>query len=89
MLAVALVLTISGCAGPLALRTSRQKYNAAIQTTDSEQLLLNLVRLMVDVFPIFLTVGIGADVPGEMPFPPRWSPGTVGKRDVQPAIPAG
>jgi len=43
--AILFVLTASGCAGPLALRTTRQKYNAAIQTTNSEQLLLNLVRL--------------------------------------------
>jgi hypothetical protein len=45
MLAIGLILTLSGCAGPLALRTTRQKYNAAIEKTNSEQLLLNLVRL--------------------------------------------
>lgn len=49
-----LLLTAAGCAGPLALRHSRQKYNQVIQTTASEQLLLNLVRLRYRDVPSFM-----------------------------------
>jgi len=49
-----LLLTAAGCAGPLALRHSRQKYNQAVQTTASEQMLLNLACLRYGEVPSFM-----------------------------------
>jgi hypothetical protein len=43
-----------GCAGPLALSLTREKYNTAVQKTTSEQLLLNLVRLRYRDPPSFM-----------------------------------
>lgn len=40
-----LVLVITGCAGPKFVRCTQARYNEAVQTTDTEELLLNLVRL--------------------------------------------
>lgn len=59
---VALTLTmlagLTGCTyGPAALRMSRGQYNAAIQETNEEQLLLNLVRLRYRDYPFFLEPG--------------------------------
>jgi hypothetical protein len=50
------VLLTSGCAGlgPAALQAGRQNYNVAIERTNSEQLLLNLVRLRYVDTPLFL-----------------------------------
>ena len=47
-----------GCTvGPRALRVTRAQYNAAIQETDEEQILLNLVRLRYRDTPFFLETG--------------------------------
>ncbi|MCO5171486.1 MAG: hypothetical protein M9894_34730 [Planctomycetes bacterium] len=50
---------LAGCnlTGPTALRYGRQEYNLAIQQTQNEQLLLNLVRLRYLDTPQFLEVG--------------------------------
>ena len=42
--------------GPLSLKSERSKYNMAIQKTNDEQLLLNLVRLKYRDTPFFLEV---------------------------------
>lgn len=59
-LLVALVIgaSIPACSrvGPSSLRQGRGSYNAAIQQTNSEQLLLNLVRLRYRDAPLFLEV---------------------------------
>ncbi len=54
----ALLLTLAGCAnlGPRALQAGRNDYNVAIQQTNDEQLLLNLVRLRYRDTPLFLEV---------------------------------
>jgi hypothetical protein len=53
-----LAALLGGCvAGPSALKVSRVRYNQAIQTTRTEQLLLNLVRLQYRERPLFLDVG--------------------------------
>lgn len=54
----AAALAGAGCnlAGPAALRDGRQDYNAALQQTANEQLLLNLVRLRYRDAPLFLEV---------------------------------
>ncbi len=49
--------TACNLTGPTALRTGRQDYNVAIQQTQNEQLLLNLVRLRYLDTPQFLEVG--------------------------------
>lgn len=56
-LAAALAL-VAACAttGPRSLRSGRGSYNTAIQQTNSEQLLLNLVRLRYRDAPLFLEV---------------------------------
>ena len=51
---LACLLAVVGCAGPKALRHSRQQYNEAIQTTSAEQLLLNLIRLRYRDRPSFM-----------------------------------
>lgn len=43
--------------GPISLKSERSKYNLAIQKTNDEQLLLNLVRLKYRDTPFFLEVG--------------------------------
>lgn len=66
---------LAGCqtAGPRSLRYGRGTYNVAIQQTNSEQLLLNLVRLRYRDAPLFLevtsissslSVEVGASVTG-------------------------
>lgn len=40
-----LLLFLQGCIGPRGLEATRYRYNEAIQRTDAEELLLNLVRL--------------------------------------------
>ena len=56
-IALLLILLSAGCAGPHALRHSRAKYSAAVQVTQNEQLLLNLVRLRYRDTPSFLELG--------------------------------
>lgn len=56
VVAVAVSLTACNAVGPRALRYSRGSYNVAIQQTNSEQLLLNLVRLRYRDAPLFLEV---------------------------------
>lgn len=55
---VFLLLCLAGCAyiGPKAVRAGRTDYNAAIKATDTEQLLLNIVRLRFSDRPYFLEV---------------------------------
>lgn len=78
-LLVTLVATtvLAGCvsAGPRSLRYGRGTYNTAIQQTNSEQLLLNLVRLRYRDAPLFLevtsissslSIEIGANVSGSV-----------------------
>ena len=56
--ALVLSLIVGGCTnlGPRALRAGRNDYNVAIQQTNDEQLLLNLVRLRYRDTPLFLEV---------------------------------
>jgi hypothetical protein len=52
-------LMIAGCAGgvgPGAMRGNRNLYNIAVQQTDAQQLLMNLVRLRYRDMPFFLEV---------------------------------
>ncbi len=55
---VSATLNIAGCEflGPAAVRAGRTDYNAAMKTTDVEQLLLNTVRLRYNDKPYFLTI---------------------------------
>jgi len=53
LLAILLIPACSGF-GPRALESSRTRYNIAIQGTDSQQQLLNLVRLRYRDTPFFL-----------------------------------
>ena len=48
----------AGChiPGPTSIKTGRDNYNVAIQQTNNEQLLLNLVRLRYRDTPLFLEV---------------------------------
>ena len=57
-LSLILAVAIAGCnvVGPASVRTGRADYNIAIQQTNSEQLLLNLVRLRYRDVPYFLEV---------------------------------
>ena len=59
LLVVLLALGPIGCLnyGPISLKSERSKYNLAIQKTNDEQLLLNLVRLKYRDTPFFLEVG--------------------------------
>lgn len=50
------LVTACGAVGPRSLRYGRGTYNTAIQQTNSEQLLLNLVRLRYRDAPLFLEV---------------------------------
>ncbi len=45
---------MTGCLGPRAILTTRQKYNEVLHRTANEQLLLNLVRLRYRDPPSFL-----------------------------------
>ena len=58
LLVVLLALGPIGCLnyGPISLKSERSKYNLAIQKTNDEQLLLNLVRLKYRDTPFFLEV---------------------------------
>lgn len=51
-----LVAGLSGCLGPRAIHHTRSRYNEVIQTTNNEELLLNLVRLRYLENPGFLPV---------------------------------
>ena len=59
LLVVLLAFGPIGCLnyGPISLKSERSKYNQAIQKTNDEQLLLNLVRLKYRDTPFFLEVG--------------------------------
>ena len=59
LLVALLALGPIGCLnyGPISLKSERSKYNLAIQKTNDEQLLLNLVRLKYRDTPFFLEVG--------------------------------
>ena len=59
LLLTLLALGSIGCLnyGPISLKSERSKYNLAIQKTNDEQLLLNLVRLKYRDTPFFLEVG--------------------------------
>ncbi len=52
------ILSFVGCAnyGPVSLKSERSRYNLAIQKTNDEQLLLNLVRLKYRDTPFFMEV---------------------------------
>ena len=52
------VFSVVGCAqhGPVSLKSGRSNYNLAIQKTNDEQLLLNLVRLKYRDNPFFMEV---------------------------------
>ncbi len=77
------LLSVSGCTslGPTALHSDRSEYNRAIQQTEQEELLLNIVRLRYDENIKFLQVGSivsslnrGASVTGPsiaLPFGPH------------------
>lgn len=57
LLACAALFSATGCTvGPRLLHGSRNKYNAAVQTTASEEMLLNLVRVRYGDPPEFLAV---------------------------------
>jgi hypothetical protein len=60
LLNILFILTVTTCGcnptGPLTLKTGRGSYNVAIQRTNNEQLLLNLVRLRYRDTPYFLEV---------------------------------
>ncbi len=51
-----LPLWMAGCFGPAAVRQTRLRYNDAIQQTNHEELLLNLVRLRDEEHPSFLPI---------------------------------
>ena len=53
-----LLVSLTGCAirGPDAMRTSRLRYNEAMQASEQRELLLNLVRLRYSDAPEFLVV---------------------------------
>ena len=59
LLILALTFGPVGCLnyGPVSLKSERSRYNLAIQKTNDEQLLLNLVRLKYRDTPFFLEVG--------------------------------
>ena len=88
LLLVLLVLSapLAGChfVGPKAVRSGRRDYNMAVQQTNNEQLLLNLVRLRYRDTPYFLQVAsistsfeLVTDVSGSAVFP-KASPDTLG-----------
>lgn len=56
LLAASLALAACHTSGPLSLRYGRGHYNTAIQQTNAQQLLLNLVRLRYRDAPLFLEV---------------------------------
>ncbi len=58
ILALISILFLSACAnlGPASLKGERNNYNVAVQRTNDEQLLLNLVRLKYRDTPFFLEV---------------------------------
>jgi hypothetical protein len=56
LLCLALILSACEAVGPRALRAGRTDYNAAMKSTDAEQLLLNIVRMRYSDKPYFLTI---------------------------------
>ena len=57
LLFCAAILALGCTLGPKQIEKGRRRYNDAIQQTDKEQLLLNLVRLKYRDSPLFLEVG--------------------------------
>jgi hypothetical protein len=55
---ILLALSIAGCEtlGPKAIKAGRTDYNSAINKTDVEQLLLNVVRMCANDRPYFLEI---------------------------------
>ena len=53
---LALVLSATGCVGPLALRVTRSQYNEAIRVTNEEQMLQNRVRARYGDSLVFLNL---------------------------------
>ena len=55
---ILLALSITGCEtlGPKAINAGRTDYNSAINKTDVEQLLLNIVRMRANDRPYFLEI---------------------------------
>ncbi len=47
-------LAAGGCVGPVAVRSTRLKYNESMRVTNDQQLLMNLVRLRYADSPIFI-----------------------------------
>lgn len=58
VLGVVLLASLTGCSGfgPRALEWNRTRYNIAVQRTDAQELLLNLIRLRYRDTPFFLQV---------------------------------
>ena len=52
-----MLLVVSGCIGPTALRATRNQYNRAMSVSEEQQLLLNIVRVRYRETPRFLQVG--------------------------------
>ena len=67
--ALLLLIFAAGCGGigPSGISTGRPAYNAAIQTTSNEEMLLNIVRLRYRDTPFFLQVsGVAANISTQM-----------------------
>ncbi len=52
-----MLVILSGCLGPSALKATRNQYNKAMGQSNDEELLLNLVRVRYRESPLFLQVG--------------------------------
>ncbi len=63
-----------GCLGPSAVRETRSRYNEAIQATNNEELLLNLVRLRYNEPPGFLPI-TGLNAQFELTAGPQFADG--------------
>jgi hypothetical protein len=86
------LLLSSGCFGPATVRQTRDRYNEAIRQTNTEELLLNLVRLRYNEHPSFLPItglnaqfslSAGAQYRGgpERGALDNWGDGTLGYSD--------
>src|SRR5260370_41927802 len=51
---LAACLSMSGCLGPAAVRSTRMRYNEVVRSTNDEQLLMNLVRLRYADTPVLI-----------------------------------
>lgn len=56
-LILSLCLVLAGCAGPLIIKHNFEDYNQVLHYNDSQQLLLNIVRVRYHEFPYFLKTG--------------------------------